>query len=525
VLLLATFCFVPVSANAQTVLCLYQGVILDKPVDWCGQNGQASVTSSGVLAADSAEAIKLLQMRLVSVGLNPGPIDGYVGPSTISAVREFQRQAGLTVDGKISDTLNEKLALATSERAKEWLAKNAPAPPDSRKATTPPTTALGASAPPTPKQTENSAATTPTSRGSKDPPIAGFVILGILLGIIALAVLGIWRGIARWRLRNHISAQLASTTDISAVEAILGGLPARQLKSVLAIRQDWYERALKSRIQGGVLSDEATAQMENYRRALKLEEVDVVGSAVLLAQQGLAGTKDAKDLSAVFAKMTDGQLRACLGERQGHFRLVVQNRVRDNLLSDEAFEEVKTYQAALCLSDNDIGDVGPVISRAQQLYRVHSGKIPELSQSPILVQTGEKLYFCCEAKLIEQRVIARHTVGGSRGVSVRVMKGVSFRVGAYRGTSVSERGPAVVSEGDFCITSERVVFSGNEKSFSINWEKLLSINVASNGVMLSSASGTSRMLAFEQIQDAEFLIAILNAVYRRQNIRAAIVAG
>jgi peptidoglycan hydrolase-like protein with peptidoglycan-binding domain len=48
-------------------------------------------------------------MRLASLDLNPGPIDGYIGPSTLSAIREFQRQAGMTVDGKISDELNEKL--------------------------------------------------------------------------------------------------------------------------------------------------------------------------------------------------------------------------------------------------------------------------------------------------------------------------------------------------------------------------------------------------------------------------------
>jgi hypothetical protein len=79
--------------------------------------------------------------------------------------------------------------------------------------------------------------------------------------------------------------------------------------------------------------------------------------------------------------------------------------------------------------------------------------------------------------------------------------------------------------GDFCISSERVVFSGSEKSFSASWEKLLSINVARNGAILAPASGATRMLAFEQDQDAEILIAILNAVYRRQNSHAAIMAG
>jgi len=526
VLLVASLGLLPVSASAQTVRCLYQGVIFDRPADWCSQNGQASVATSGAFTPGSVEAVKLLQMRLASVGLNPGPIDGYIGPSTLSAVREFQRQAGMTVDGKISDELNEKLAAATDQKAKEWQTKNAPTPPSPQRATTPATSTTSSQpAPSTPKPVVSGATAAPAPTSSTGSPTAGLIILGVLLGGLALVIVGIWRAVARWRLRSRIRTQLTATTDVAGVEPILSGLTTRQLQNVLVLRQQWYERALTNRIQHGVLSEEAAAEMESCRRALKLEGSDVAGFGKLLARQGLADARTTNDVSAVFEKMTEGQLRSCLGERQDYFQTIVQNRVKDNLLSDEAFDEVKTYQKALNLDDIDIGNTGLVISRAQELYHIRNGQILELTQSPILVQAGEKLYFTCRAKLIEQRVIARRTVGGSRGISVRLMKGVSYRVGAYRGTSVSERGPVVVSVGDFCMTSERVVFSGNEKSFSASWEKLLSINVAHNGAMLSPASGATRMLAFEQDQDAEMLIAILNAVYRRQNSRAAIVAG
>lgn len=355
--------------------------------------------------------------------------------------------------------------------------------------------------------------------------MASFAILGVLVVGLALAAAAIWRGIARWRLQSRIRTQLTETTDVSGLEAILNGLTSKQLQNVLVSRQQWYERALTSRMRHGVLSDEAATELEHCRQALKLEESDVVGSAKILARQGLAEATDANGISLVFAKMTEDQRRSCLGERQDYFGTVVNNRIKDGLLSDAAFKEVKAYQEALHLDYTDIDGVRPRISRAQELFHIHTGQIPELTQSPILVQAGEKLYFTCRAKLVEQKVIGRRTVGGSRGISIRLMKGLSYRVGAYRGTSVAERGPVVVSVGDFCITSERFVFSGSEKSFSVTWEKLLSINVAYNGAILSPASGTTRMLVFEQNQDAEMMIAILNAVYRRQNSHASIVAG
>jgi hypothetical protein len=46
-----------------------------------------------------------------------------------------------------------------------------------------------------------------------------------------------------------------------------------------------------------------------------------------------------------------------------------------------------------------------------------------------------------------------------------------------------------------------------------------------NGAILSPSSGATRTLVFEEKQDDEILIAILNAVYCRQNSLAQIVAG
>jgi Putative peptidoglycan binding domain len=258
VLIAASLGLLPVSASAQTVRCLYQGVIFDKPADWCSQNGQASVATSGAFTSGSVEAVKLLQMRLVSVGLNPGSIDGYIGPSTLSAVREFQRQAGMTVDGKISDELNEKLAAATDQKAKEWQAKNAPPSPSPQRPPAPtPSTASGQPAPSTLKPATSDATATSAPSSSTGSPTAGLIFLGVILGGLALAIVGIGRAIARWRLRRRIRAQLMATTNVAGVELILKDLTKRQLQNVLALRQQWYELALTSRMEHGVLSEES----------------------------------------------------------------------------------------------------------------------------------------------------------------------------------------------------------------------------------------------------------------------------
>lgn len=43
--------------------------------------------------------VRELQLKLVNLGFNPGPIDGVFGPKTERALREFQQSVGLIIDG------------------------------------------------------------------------------------------------------------------------------------------------------------------------------------------------------------------------------------------------------------------------------------------------------------------------------------------------------------------------------------------------------------------------------------------
>jgi S1-C subfamily serine protease len=51
---------------------------------------------------------------LADLGYDPGPFDGVVGPRTRAAIRDFQADAGLPVDGQISDELHAALTDAAS---------------------------------------------------------------------------------------------------------------------------------------------------------------------------------------------------------------------------------------------------------------------------------------------------------------------------------------------------------------------------------------------------------------------------
>lgn len=56
--------------------------------------------------------VKAMQRALRDVGCNPGAIDGEYGPQTAAAVRAFQLQSGLSVDGEVGKVTAKKLGLA-----------------------------------------------------------------------------------------------------------------------------------------------------------------------------------------------------------------------------------------------------------------------------------------------------------------------------------------------------------------------------------------------------------------------------
>lgn len=109
-----------------------------------------------------------------------------------------------------------------------------------------------------------------------------------------------------------------------------------------------------------------------------------------------------------------------------------------------------------------------------------------------LVQTvmkkGEVAIDSVPCKLLEYRSGGSSYQGGSQGVSIRIMKGVSWRVGANRGQLV--RNPealTVIDTGDATFTNQRVVFGGQSQTREWAFDKLVDFDAGDNGtqVMIS----------------------------------------
>jgi hypothetical protein len=144
---------------------------------------------------------------------------------------------------------------------------------------------------------------------------------------------------------------------------------------------------------------------------------------------------------------------------------------------------------------------------------VNDGRLPVMTSPRMVLKKNEVLHLEEPAALVKE-VIHREFQAGSRGVSFRVMKGVSYRVGSSRGKMVEVgRSLQVADEGAICITSQRAVYTGERKTIEMPYAKLLDLNVYNDGIQVH-LSGRQNPPMF-RVASGPMIAAAINAATQR----------
>lgn len=141
---------------------------------------------------------------------------------------------------------------------------------------------------------------------------------------------------------------------------------------------------------------------------------------------------------------------------------------RDNELDNSELDLLDRVQSAFGLSKQEIDYNDNVLP---YVYVSHVRKtsqlpVPKLELDiPVILKKGEFAHYAAPALLREMRVVNLGYKGGSHGVSIRIMKGVSYRVGAHRGHAIKEDQLIQTSAGVLVTTNQRLFLvptSGNK---------------------------------------------------------------
>jgi uncharacterized protein YceK len=88
------------------------GVKAETKISEAATTGQVAISkASSEVVKTTPALVRKIQQALADAGVNPGAIDGIMGPKTIAAVKSFQKQKGLA-EGAITEETLQALEVA-----------------------------------------------------------------------------------------------------------------------------------------------------------------------------------------------------------------------------------------------------------------------------------------------------------------------------------------------------------------------------------------------------------------------------
>jgi hypothetical protein len=166
--------------------------------------------------------------------------------------------------------------------------------------------------------------------------------------------------------------------------------------------------------------------------------------------------------------------------------------VDDNIAEGHFTEEQQTLlsqkKSVLSLTDADLSKTGAYerFIKSLVLREVMTGQIPSRftinGPMPINLRKGEKVVWGFTDCPYYEDITHRHYVGGSRGVSVRIAKGVYYRTGVHSGHVVNDTETVHADTGFVAVTDRHIYFAGPKKSFRVPYEKIVSFRPFADGL-------------------------------------------
>lgn len=131
--------------------------------------------------------------------------------------------------------------------------------------------------------------------------------------------------------------------------------------------------------------------------------------------------------------------------------------------------------------------------------QIPAPKITISGNFPFLLGKNEHMLWLFRDVTLQMQKVRRETVGRTRGVSVRVCKGVYYRTGGFRGRPVETTYMQHIGTGSVCLTDKNLYFHCPEKTLKIPFSKILSLDPYSNGLGVQKDGANDKPMFFENL--------------------------
>lgn len=180
----------------------------------------------------------------------------------------------------------------------------------------------------------------------------------------------------------------------------------------------------------------------------------------------------------------------------------VEQFLEDGILDTTEEKRLVEFKERFALSQSELDRNGALTKTAKAgiLRDVLNGVIPQRmsvdGNLPINLQKGEQIVWAFSGSKYLEDKTRRQFVCGAQGVSVRVMKGVYYRVSAFKGQAVEHTERAHIDTGLVVVTNKNIYFAGPRKSVRLSYAKIVSFEPFSDGIGVMRDTATAKPQIF-----------------------------
>jgi hypothetical protein len=174
----------------------------------------------------------------------------------------------------------------------------------------------------------------------------------------------------------------------------------------------------------------------------------------------------------------------------------------DNAISEEEEANLTQYMEKVSLSKDHL-DVTGAYSRLVKgvtIREVMEGNIPSRltvdGVLPFNLQKSESLVWVWQDVPYYEQRTRRERVGGYRGVSVRVTKGVYYHTGGFNSRSVERTQTEHLDTGILGVTTKQIYFAGASKRFRVPFSKVVTFEPYSDGIGIMRDAASAKPQTF-----------------------------
>jgi hypothetical protein len=201
--------------------------------------------------------------------------------------------------------------------------------------------------------------------------------------------------------------------------------------------------------------------------------------------------------------------RILLKSQENRLSVAARNAIADERLSPAELADLHALARSLDVELRLDQQTQAMFDRYALLWRIENGELPALGV-PINLQRGEICHAVADTVWMEMRTRTDRINYGGPVASIRICKGLRYRVGSVRVQRITREELTEVDRGRLYLTNKRVIFDGGKKNTAIRLSALLSFTPFADGVVLEKSSGRAPHLLLTG--DVEVFLAVLGAV-------------